>query len=118
MPEMMIATAGAGHMPELALISVEGIPPPAVQDARVAGPRSIEVRCSRMACVPGPNGTRHHIFFEPTRESVRVLYDWRGDRISAAIAVEDREGRHSRDVPMRVLDIKLSDEVLVLTTDK
>lgn len=90
---------------------------PAAKRTRRA-PANIKVECTHLVSLPGPNGTRYHILFNPTPKTVEAVRKWADKGVARGITVDDRAGLFSRDTRMRVLNIVHDYGTLVITTDR
>lgn len=95
---------------------------PAPVDIEEAGTlvkhKNVKVECTHLACVEGPNGTRHHVLFDPTPQTLRAIREWEQSGYARGIDVEDRAGLHSRDAPAVVLKVVSSYGTTVVTTSR
>lgn len=78
----------------------------------------VDLECTHLASVDGPNGSRHHILMDPTRETVKAVYRWEESGQACGISVSDRTGLHTREVAARVLKIVYSCECMCITTNR
>lgn len=78
---------------------------------------NVKVECTHLACVEGPNGTRHHVIFNPSVRTNRRMRAWLRSGNARGLTVEDRAGLHSRDTPASVVDIVEDYGTMVVTTD-
>ena len=79
---------------------------------------SVSIECYALACVKGPNGSRHHIVVDPTLETLEAVAAWKKSGANRVISVKDRTGVFTRDVPCRVIEIIRSSGTLIITTDR
>ena len=82
----------------------------------MAYPR-ILIKCTHLASVPGPNGTYHHIAFDPTPDTVERVDEWRRAGDPRVIEIEDRAGEHVRTRAGSVVDVNYDYGTLWITTD-
>lgn len=78
----------------------------------------IEIKCEHLASVEGPNGTRHHVVFNPISETVKAVREWKESNEKHGIRVEDRAGIHVREIPASVVKTTYDYNTLVITTDR
>ena len=78
---------------------------------------TIQIVCEHLASVPGPEGQRHHIAFNPTPETVDAAYAWKDSGARHSIEVEDRAGLHERRATAAVVKLVYDYGTLCITTD-
>ena len=77
----------------------------------------ILIECKHLASVPGPDGTFHHIAFDPNQATRERVADWKHQGDERVIEIEDRAGLHIRDRAASVLDTCFDYGTLRITTN-
>lgn len=78
---------------------------------------NVKVSCTHLASCKGPDGTQHHIIFNPDARTRKRLHAWKRSDCARGITVDDRSGRYSRDVTGHVVSLVEDYGTIVLTTD-
>lgn len=78
----------------------------------------IEIKCEHLASVQGPYGTKHHVAFNPTPETVNAVNEWhQQETLQDGIRVEDRAGSHVLLRNLHCVKVIYSYGTLVFTTN-